>query len=427
VNQLEMHPTREGFYRFDDEWLELEKRRVKLKGKVFLGLKVGVKRDAYYSVYGPVVKNKKGYYAFHMAVFDEIRAIEQWYKMNKTTNLEEFKEVLSMTAIPSFNIVYADRDNNLFYVGNGKIPLRNPDYNWRGTLPGNSSNTLSESYHPFEDLPMVTNPKAGYVFNTNNSAFNATSSADNLQMEDFDQTMGYRAFENNRSHRFMDLMDAYDQISWEDFLDIKYDAQLPDSLVYNINLNPVFDMDPAMADSAADVLRILQSWDRKAKVDRLGPAHLLLLYAALRDRANDIDGKAVTTEQYLVALEDVRRHLLTHFGKVEVTLGEVQKLVRGNKELPVWGLPDVITAMHSVDMGSGRMKVRAGESYIMLVRYPKEGLPIIETVNVYGASSKPESPHYDDQMELFVQQQRKPMTLDIDEVRKTAKRIYHPK
>ncbi len=427
VFQLEMHPQSEETYRIDDQWHQLEKRRIKLKVKIFLGLKIGVKRDAFYSQYGPVVKNDKGYFAFNMGVFDEIRAIEQWYKMNKTTNLDEFKEVLSMTAIPSFNIIYADKYNNLFYVGNGHIPQRHPDYNWWGTLPGNTSQTLPTEYHPFEDLPMITNPSSGYIFNTNNSTFNATAAGDNNRIEDYDPTMGYREFENNRSRRFMELMEKYDRLSWQDFLDIKYDAQLPDSLMYAINLNPVFELDPTLAGDAADVLEIVQRWDRQAKEDRIGPAHLLILYAALRDMPGPIDFEAVTSEQFVAGLQQVKSHLRQHFGKIDVTLGEFQQLVRGSKVLPVWGIPDVLTAMHSTDRGEGKVRVRAGESYIMLVRYPENGLPIIEATNVYGASNKPDSPHYDDQMEMFVSQERRRMTLDIEEVRKTAARIYSPR
>ena len=101
-------------------------------------------------------------------------------------------------------------------------------------------------------------------------------------------------------------------------------------------------------------------------------------------------------------------------------------MVRGTKVVPVNGIPDVITAMHSEPYKNGRVKAVQGESYIMLVRYPEEGLPIIETVNVFGASNQSDSPHYDDQMLLFVNQKRKKMTLDLDEVRRTAERIYHP-
>jgi hypothetical protein len=34
-----------------------------------------------------------------------------------------------------------------------------------------------------------------------------------------------------------------------------------------------------------------------------------------------------------------------HFGTIEVPLGDLQKLVRGKKELPIGGIPDVIATM----------------------------------------------------------------------------------
>jgi len=61
-----------------------------------------------------------------------------------------------------------------------------------------------------------------------------------------------------------------------------------------------------------------------------------------------------------------------------------------------------------------------------LVRYPKNGLPIIESVNTFGASSHPGSPHYKDQEDLFQHQQTKPMTLDKEKVLATAESTEHP-
>lgn len=424
VFQLEMHPEKEDHYRFDDQWLQLEKREIKLKVKIFLGLKIGVKRDAFYSVYGPVVKNDKGVFAFKMAIFDEIRAIEQWYRMNKATNLDEFKKAMSMTAIPSFNTVYADRESNIFYVGNGRIPFRNPDYNWRQTLPGNTSKTLSKKYHPFTDLPQITNPQSGYVFNTNNSPFNATASEDNLQFGDYDATMGYREFDNNRSYRFMELIEQYDQLSWEDFKAIKYDQQLPDSIVYGININPLFRMSTTGSGLQSEIIKLIQQWDRRANVDAIGPAQLDILYRILLD--NSISDQP-SNEDFLLAANKTHEHLMIHFGKIDVTLGEYQKLIRGESEQPLGGIPDVIAAMNSEPHENGKIKGSSGESYIMLVRYPESGLPIIETVNVFGASNKSNSPHYADQMEMYLNEELKSMTLDIEKVRQEAKSIYSPK
>ena len=107
-------------------------------------------------------------------------------------------------------------------------------------------------------------------------------------------------------------------------------------------------------------------------------------------------------------------------------MGEYQKLVRGAKELPIFGLPDVITAMAAIPHKEGKVKVVSGESYIELVRFTPEG-PEIESVISYGSSDHPDSPHYNDQMELYAQFKTKKMTLDKETVYQQAVRIYNPK
>lgn len=424
VFELEMHPSDENLYKFDNEWLALEMKKIKLKVKLLFGIKLSVSKKAYHSIYGPVVKNESGALAFHMGVFDEIRAIEQWYEMNKATNLEEFKSILSDIRIPSFNIVYADRMSNIFYVSNGLLPYRNSSYDWSATVPGNTETTMPNDYHPFSDLPQLTNPTSGYVFNMNNAPFHATGDGENLQFNDFDSTMGFVIRENNRSMRMKELMTQHNgKISWEVFNEIKYNAQLPDSLVYQIDINPLFRMKDAGSEKANEILNILQSWDKVAQAERIGPAQLLLAYEYLDNNNHAHPNK----EAFTLALEYAYNHLSQYFGKVDITLGDYQKLVRGDKELPLSGIPDVITAMYAKPHTVGKVKGRTGESYIMMIRYPKDGLPIIETINVYGASNVPGNPHYADQMDLFVERKLKPMTLDLDEVRKTAERIYHPK
>ncbi|NQZ79092.1 MAG: penicillin acylase family protein, partial [Ekhidna sp.] len=198
VFQLEINPDNKNQYWIDDEWLSLESEKIKLRVKTPLGFSIPIKKKAYYSIYGPVVKNASGSFAFHMSVFDEIRAIEQWYEMNKSTNFEEFKEALKDIRIPSFNIVYADKESNIFYISNGLLPKRDPAYNWASTLPGNTSKTTRNGYHSFADLPQITNPTSGYLFNMNNSPFNATSAKENLKFSSYDPTMGFVERENNR-------------------------------------------------------------------------------------------------------------------------------------------------------------------------------------------------------------------------------------
>ncbi|WP_421869340.1 penicillin acylase family protein [Marinoscillum sp.] len=429
VFQLEMHPDEELKYRFDNEWKMLDKKEVKLRVKILFGIKITVKKSIYSCIYGPVIKNDKGFFAFDLGVLHDLRAPEQWYRMNKADNWSEFKEALSMVAIPGFNMVYADQEENIYYLGNAKIPLRNSAFDWNETVPGNTSETLLGDYHPLEDLPQKLNPKSGFVFNTNNSAFSCTDSLGNPDPKQYDKTMGYKVFENNRSTRFLDLVRDYDQISWSDFLAIKYDGQLPFNLQYPVDIGELFRLPLEKYPKYAELIDILQTWDGQSGFDNLGAAQFVIMYEYLRNKhpVSYLDSTRVLTEFEIIdAISYTHKYLRKHFKRIAIRLGDYQFLVRGDKEVPVNGIPDVITAMHSQPYKHGRVRAVQGESYIMLVRYPEQGLPIIETVNVYGASNQVDSPHYDDQMLLFVNQKRKTMTLDLDEVRKNAEAIYPP-
>ena len=133
------------------------------------------------------------------------------------------------------------------------------------------------------------------------------------------------------------------------------------------------------------------------------------------------------TEAYLIEmLTKTNKHLQKHFKTVKVPLGEWQQHIRGDKSIPIWGTPNVITAMHGRPMKNGRFKVIAGESYIGLVRFTDSGVEI-ESVSPYGASADPESPHYTDQMEMYGRRELKKMSLKKEFVLKNAKRSYHPR
>ena len=122
----------------------------------------------------------------------------------------------------------------------------------------------------------------------------------------------------------------------------------------------------------------------------------------------------------------INNYMQKNFGRTDITLGDLQKLVRGNKELPLGGIPDVLSPQWTAPYANGKLKSIGGDGLIMFVRFPKEGLPIIETTNMYGASARPGNKHFDDQVEMYLHQQTKKMTLDKATVYKNAERIYHP-
>jgi acyl-homoserine-lactone acylase len=128
----------------------------------------------------------------------------------------------------------------------------------------------------------------------------------------------------------------------------------------------------------------------------------------------------------LNALRKARRYLLRRFGRLDVPLGEVQRLVRGQTSLPVGGLAEVLRAVDvKFDKKRKIFKMYSGDGYMQMARFGRDGVQL-ETISPYGASSKPKSPHYTDQMELFVQEKTKPMPLDRKAVEAMSKRRYRP-
>ncbi len=428
VYQLEINPANPLQYRFDDQWLALEARVIRLKVKV-KGVIVTVRKKVWYSVHGPAFKNKKGMFAIRSSGLFDIRAVEEWYRLNKARNFTQFYQGLKMEAIPGFNFVYADRYDTIFHISNGKLPIRAPEYDWRNTVPGNTSRTLWTKFHPLENLPQTLNPPSGYLFNSNHSPFNASAPTDNLDARRFDPTMGFETHENNRSRRFMELIAPLPKIDYVDFKRIKYDQQLPAQLSYAVNLDSLLLLRSADYPDIAPLLDTLHRWDRQSGIRSVGAAQFLAMiqYVAKKYRLRDIyQRKTLTTAESVDAVRGAKRHLLKHFGRLDVPLGDYQKMVRGKKVRPLSGLPDVIAAIYSRPYQKGKVRGVVGDCMIQLVRFTPDG-PLIESVNTYGASNRPESKHYSDQMDMFLEHRTKPMTLDKKTTYQRAEAIYHPK
>lgn len=424
IYQLEINPTNKLQYKFDDKWETLEERNAPLKVKI-KGVVVPVNRKAYWSKYGPTMITPRGTFSVRMPALMDIRGMEQWYRYNKAKNFTEFKAALNMMAIPGYNIVYADRFDTIYYISNGRIPIRNPKYSWKNTLPGNTSATLWTDMHPVADLPQVLQPQSGFVFNTNHSPFHSTEGTDNPKVTDV--TMGYETHENNRSRRFEELVAKLDKVSFEDFKKIKFDRTYPSVYTFPMNIDALFSLKATDYPELAELINNLNQWDKSTDAESLGAGTFYTLFKIITESPNEFPRTGtITKEQCIALMTKGKAEMLKNFGRTNLKLGDIQKLVRGNKELPQGGIPDVLAPMRSVPYKNGMVKGVHGDGYVELVRFPKEGLPIIESVNAFGASSKKDSPHYTDQMEMSTHQKTKPMSLKKEDIYKNAERVYHP-
>ena len=429
VYQLQTNKAHPGEYKVDENWLKLEKRKVKLNIK---GIPFPIYKTVYTSIYGPTVATPEGeYFSMRLPALMDAGALQQWYSMNKATNFTSFKKALEQNHLPMFNIMYADNKDTIFYISNGKMPYRNPDtsYHWNSTVPGNTMATLWTKFKPLNELPQQLNPASGYLFNTNHSPFLATDEKYNLDPKKYDVNDGYETYHDNRSRRAKDLIDQLDKISYADLKRIKFDRSLPAKILfpYGYNADSMFLVDESKYPALAPIIATLKKWDHAAVVDSKGAAIYNIAYYLVPQVMDGRKNDNLTLQEAVVVYEKIDAYLKKNFGRTDIVLGDLQKLVRGDESWPQGGMPDVLAAVMSEPYKNGTRKMNSGDAYINIVRFPKDGsLPHIETINTFGASMHKESPHFADQRAMYQAQQLKPMTLDKTSVLKNAEKIYHP-
>lgn len=430
---LEINPDNPDQYLFDGEWLDLEVAKAPITVNLIGRLNWTVQREVLWSVYGPAVRQDHGTYAIRYAGMGEIGHVEQFLRMNKATSFDEWQTAVSEGPLPMFNIGYADEVGNIYYVYNGRIPLRAEGYNWEQYLPGNTSETLWEDYLPFEQLPQIFNPDAGFIQNSNNDPFQTTLDPENPNRDDFSPTLGIDDPMSNRSLRSLALFGADESITLDEFKTYKYDmAYSPESdlaraVAHILNAGAP---DEAPNREAYD---ILADWNLVATPESKGTSiAILTLHFLLEQEGSDISVSNMTDGAFTQAMavdsfNQAVGLMMDQYGSVNVEWQEMNRLVRGDVNLGIGGAPDVLHAVYGDLEENGRFHGVAGDSYVMIIQWDANGNLTSESIHQYGSATLNEtSPHYADQAPIFVQRLLKPVWFNESDIRANLERAYKP-
>ena len=417
------NPTK---YFFDGSWIDLEVRTLIIRVKLFGPFSFPSKQIVRRSIHGPVFDTPNGFFAVSFAGDQDIRSVEQWYRMNKATNYPDWLGAMSMQAIPSFNVIYADKAGNIGYYYNAAVPVRDANQDWSAAARGDSSNMVWRGTRPFGAAPVVSNPQSGYVINSNDSPFNSTAIPDLPDRAAYPPHFGISDGPTNRGLRAQALYGGDEDITEAEFLAYKMDTVFHTDSAIMTHLRLLADTS-AIANNPdfQPALQLFADWDGNVTADsRVAGLAIRATQLAKGLQMREV-GDVPDPE---AALRQAIADYTEGFGRIDPLWSEVNRLKRGEIDLAIDGAPDVLRAIYSIDdPKDGSLNAIAGDCYILYADWDEDGNQKIRTIHQYGSATQDEtSAHYADQVELFVSEDFKTPPLKLDALLAEATRDYRP-
>jgi len=425
IYKLEMNPANPDQYKFDGQWRDLEKGIARINVKLLGPLSWTFKRELLWSVHGPVLRTPRGVFALRFVGYGYISQLEQWYRMNKARNLDEFLAAMRLHNLTSLNTLYADKAGNLYYAYGARFPKRAPGFDWKKTLDGNTSANLWTDTCGFDMNPQVLNPPSGLLFTCNNTPFRSTDGEGNPNPEQFPVELGIENRMTNRALRVLELYGADPAITRDEFFAYKYDKAYSKDSAMAHYLQHLFKAQIPQGDIYQQALHLLKEWNLSTEKDNKAAALAQMAAESYLDWAKFEE--TGTPPDVVTPFKNAVDALIKTYGRLDVPWREVLRLRRGNTDLGLGGGPDCLRAVDLKHTGDGRFVGVNGDCYFLMVEWDKDGRLTSQSIHQYGAASAdPQSPHYADQAPLFAEEKLRPTLLSEQDIRANLAREYRP-
>jgi acyl-homoserine-lactone acylase len=429
--RIELNPQNPNQYLYDGKWLDISVTNININVKTEDHVE-SVSRSLEYTHYGPILRREGDHaYSVKLSGWDDVLASYQWYKMSKAKNFTEFKEAMQIMAIPMFNVVYADRDGNVFYAYNGKVGRKSEKFNWRDIVKGGTPETEWTEYMKFDELPQVFNPKSGFVQNCNSTPFETTAGNDNPRKENFPDYLTTEGM-GTRAQRLRQVFESKDKFSVEDFIEMPWDTW---SLVASNTIPYLLEIAKKISTAelqnhTSEAIDILSNWDLKmTKESKAVPIFyrwLTLYWEKAKTIYAEPDPMGLSVyrgigepDTAMGCLKQAVSDIYTKYNKFP-TWGEIHHIRHGKVDMPIDGAEGERFGTLSTIGGyynneTGQFQLGGGHSYVSVVVFSD---PIKAwSIFPYGHNRiDPESRHYADQTELFAKFQFKPAWFTEEEI-----------
>ena len=198
------------------------------------------------------------------------RILQSVVLLNQAQNFEDFREALSYWDTPSQNVIYADKQGNIGYQTPSRIPIRK---NGSGLVPvpGWTGEYEWEGFVPYDELPTLYNPDDGVIVTANHAVVD----------EEYPHFLAYDWADGDRGLRIENMIAERisngGKINANDIAAIQFDSKSLPAETW-VPLLTRLTSDDAQVQAALDQLR---GWDFQERTDSVPAALFELFYLNL--------------------------------------------------------------------------------------------------------------------------------------------------
>jgi acyl-homoserine-lactone acylase len=437
IYELDLDPHRPDHYRFDGGSAPIAADEATVHIQVD-GQPQSETRTFWHTPLGPAIhRTDEKIWVLRSACYDNYRAYEQWLKMCQATNYEQFRNVLAMTQIPMFNICYADRAGNIYYLWNGTVPdLPHPAHKAEAVRAARTADIWT-TFHPWRQLPQLFNPAGGYVQNCNSPPYFGNLKA-RLPRENYPPHFPANNLSLRTQHSLR-LVDSDERLTLEQVCEMKHSPlMLGAERVKPSLIQALRDSQPNS--EVASAIEVLESWDNTVSADSRGGTLFENWWNRYIQNKSDRFGVAWSEAEptsaprdladpqgavhaFAAALDEVTRN----FGRADVAWGDAHRLRKGSVDLPISGgsgLAGCFRVLGFQEDTDHKLVANTGDSWVFAVEFSDP--PRATTVVAYSQSDVESSPHFADQAALFSAGKMKHAAFTDSEIAVQLLSTYHP-
>ncbi|MFN9430037.1 MAG: penicillin acylase family protein [Acidobacteriota bacterium] len=383
---------------------------------------------AYFTHHGPVTRKQGERWVATALMFEPVKALTQSFLRIKSTNYQSFLAASENRTNSSNNTIFADAEGNIAYLHVHYMPRREDRFDWSKPVDGADPATDYRGLHELKELPLVLNPRNGWLYNTNNWPWSAAG-ADSPKAADYPKYVD-RYPENARGIHAIRVLSGKTDFTIESLREAAYDSYLP---WFEGELPALF---AAFAEAPeaglAEPLAVLKQWDLRWSTQSVATS-LGIFYG---EELRRLKGKAEAAQRR-EALRAAVAKLTRDFGAWRTPWGEINRFQRIRASIePRFddGQPSIAVGFPSGNYGSlasygarafpntKKMYGTSGNSFVAIVEFGPRVRAV--AVNAGGQSGDAASTHFRDQAERYAAGDLRPVYFYPEEVEANKEKEY---